>query len=50
MVKNDCRVVPVACLLHLFAFLDGVSIAYTAVYGIQMELKLVAERSPVLHS
>ena len=42
--KIDIRVVPVLCLLFLFAFLDRVNIANAAVYGMSKELGLVANQ------
>ena len=42
--KIDVRVVPVLCLLFLFAFLDRVNIANASVYGMSKELGLVANQ------
>jgi len=42
--KIDIRVIPVLCLLFLFAFLDRVNIANAAVYGMGKELKLVGNQ------
>ena len=42
--KIDIHVVPVLCLLFLFAFLDRVNIANAAVYGMSKELGLVANQ------
>ena len=42
--KIDIHVVPILCLLFLFAFLDRVNIANAAVYGMSKELGLVANQ------
>lgn len=42
--KIDLHVVPVLCLLFLFAFLDRVNIANAAVYGMSKDLGLVANQ------
>ena len=42
--KVDLWVIPVLCLLVLFASLDRVNIANAAVYGMSEELGLVAEQ------
>jgi len=42
--RIDIRVVPVLCLLFLFAFLDRVNIANAAVYGMSKELGLVGNQ------
>jgi len=42
--RIDIRVVPVLCLLFLFAFLDRINIANAAVYGMGKELKLVGNQ------
>jgi len=42
--KIDIHVVPVLCLLFLFAFLDRINIANAAVYGMSKELGLVANQ------
>jgi hypothetical protein len=44
MRKIDIRVVPILCLLFVFAFLDRVNIANAAVYGMSKELKLVGNQ------
>ena len=40
--KIDIQVVPVLCMLFVFAFLDRVNIANAAVYGMSKDLGLVA--------
>jgi hypothetical protein len=42
--KIDLRVVPVLCLLFIFAFLDRVNIANAAVYGMSKDLELVGNQ------
>ena len=42
--KIDIHVVPVLCLLFLFAFLDRVNIANAAVYGMSKDLGLVGNQ------
>ena len=44
MRKIDIRVIPVLCLVYLFAYLDRVNIANAAVYGIADELGLVGNQ------
>ena len=44
MRRIDIRVVPVLCLLFVFAFLDRINIANAAVYGMNEELGLVANQ------
>jgi len=42
--KIDLRIVPVVCLIYLFAFLDRVNIANASVYGMGEELGLVGNQ------
>ena len=42
--KIDLRVVPIVCLIYIFAFLDRVNIANAAVYGMKEELGLVGNQ------
>ena len=42
--KIDLRVVPVVCLIYVFAFLDRVNIANAAVYGMGQDLGLVGNQ------
>ena len=44
MRRIDIQVVPVLCLLFVFAFLDRINIANAAVYGMNEELGLVANQ------
>ena len=44
MRRIDIRVVPVLCLMFVFAFLDRINIANAAVYGMNEELGLVANQ------
>ena len=44
MKRIDIRVVPVLCLMFVFAFLDRINIANAAVYGMNEELGLVANQ------
>lgn len=42
--KIDLRVLPVVCLIYVFAFLDRINIANAAVYGMGEELGLVGNQ------
>ena len=42
--KVDIRVVPVLCIMFVFAFLDRINIANAAVYGMSKDLGLVANQ------
>ena len=42
--KIDLRIVPVVCLIYVFAFLDRVNIANAAVYGMGEDLGLVGNQ------
>ena len=44
MRKIDIRVIPVLCLVYLFAYLDRVNIGNAAVYGMADELGLVGNQ------
>ena len=42
--KIDLRIVPIVCLIYLFAFLDRINIANASVYGMGEELGLVGNQ------
>ena len=42
--KIDLRVIPILCLMFVFAFLDRINIGNAAVYGMNEELKLVGNQ------
>ena len=44
MRKIDMRVIPVLCMVYLFAYLDRVNIANAAVYGMSKDLGLVGDQ------
>ena len=44
MRRVDMRVIPMLCVVYLFAYLDRVNIANAAVYGMGRDLKLVGSQ------
>jgi len=44
MRRIDIRVIPILCVLYLFAYLDRVNIANAAVYGMSKDLGLVGNQ------
>jgi len=42
--KIDMRVIPILCLMYLFAYLDRVNIANASVYGMAKDLGLVGNQ------
>jgi len=44
MRKIDMRVIPMLCMVYLFAFLDRVNIANAAVYGMSHDLGLTGNQ------
>ena len=44
MRRIDMRVIPILCMVYLFAYLDRVNIANAAVYGMSKDLGLVGNQ------
>ena len=44
MRRIDMRVIPILCVVYLFAYLDRVNVANAAVYGMSNDLGLIGNQ------